>query len=104
MRLRSRALEVLEEAVQRARKSLFGDNGRLTIDFSRFKKSLHKILKQDPIDLYDFAAHFINFSKVKYRKQISKLRIYLSRLQTGDQVSFRDMFKPKDGSDASSPD
>lgn len=51
MRLRSRALEILEEAVERARKSIFGDSGRLTVNFARFKKSLHKILKQDFIDL-----------------------------------------------------
>lgn len=95
MRLYARSLELIEEAVERARKSLFGDNGKLGIDFTRFKKSLHKIVKQNPIDIHDFAEVFINFSKTKYRKQIGRLKIYLTRLQDGDHVSFRDMFAAK---------
>lgn len=89
IRLYEKAREIFDEAIEKGSKSLFRDNGRLTIDYSRFKKSLLKIVTQNPIDLYDFAALFINFSKSKYRKQIAKLKTYLSRLQLGDQVSFR---------------
>lgn len=95
MRLSTRALEIIDEAVERASKSLFGDNGRLSINYSRFKKSLYKILKQTLIDPFDFAQVFINFSKNKYRKQIAKLKNYLSRLEVGDQVNFREMFALK---------
>lgn len=80
MRLSARVLEVLDPSIERARNSIFNDNGRLSIDYSRFKKGLHKIIKQDPIELYDFASAFISFSKNKYRKQIAKLRAYLHRL------------------------
>lgn len=80
MRLYTRAHELIEEAIERARKSLFGDNGKLSIDYARFKKSLLKVVKQNPIDIYDFSSLFINFSKAKYRKQIGKLKTYLHRL------------------------
>ena len=80
MRLSARILEILDPSIERARNSIFNDSGRLTIDYSRFKKGLHKIIKQDTIELSDFASTFITFSKTKYRKQIAKLRAYLHRL------------------------
>ena len=80
MRLSTRLLEILDPSIERARGTLFSDNGKLVVDYSRFKKGLHKIIKQDPIDLLDLASTFMNFSKNKYRKQISKLKAYLHRL------------------------
>ena len=47
----------------------------------------------------------INFCKNKYKKQISKLQAYVRRLETGDQISLREIFSIRDGSDVSvSPD
>ena len=92
MRLSARILEILDPSIERAPNSIFGDSGRLSIDYSRFKKGLHKIIKQDPIELLDFTATFITFAKNKYRKQIAKLRAYLHRLESGDYVSLKDLY------------
>ena len=46
MRLSGRLIEILESSVERVRKSLFSENGRISIAFSRFKKALHKIIKE----------------------------------------------------------
>lgn len=89
MRLYVRLLEIVEQSVDRVRKSLFNENGRLTIDFSRFKKSLHKKIASELIDLGEFAKLFINFSRGKYRKQIAKIKTYLKRLELGDHVSLK---------------
>lgn len=52
----------------------------------------------------DFTGVIINFVKNKYRRQISRVRNYLNRLQAGEHVSLKDLFI-FEGSDASaSPD
>ena len=87
------------------RNSLFDEKGKIKIEFSRLKKALHKIVKKDQVDFHDFCSTIITFIKLKYRKQISRLETYLTKLETGEHVSLRDMYNNKDGSDVSvSPD
>ena len=83
---------------------MFGDNGKLAVEFTRLKKSLHKIVKKDQIELFDFSSAIINFSKSKYRNQISKIKCYLSKLETGEHVSLRDMYNNKEGNNISPED
>ena len=92
MRLSARLLEILDPSIERARGTIFSDNGKLTVDYSRFKKGLHKIIKQDPIELVDLASVFLTFSRNKYRKQISKLKAYLHRLESGEEINLRDLY------------
>ena len=46
MRLSARVLEILDVSVEKARPTLFGESGRLGIDFIRFKKALHRTIRQ----------------------------------------------------------
>ena len=104
MRLSGRLLEILETSVDRVRKTLFGENGKLSINFARFKKNLHRMIKEDFIDLLEFSKLVIVFCRNKYRKQITKIKTYLKRLENGDHVSLKELYS-KDGSDTSvSPD
>lgn len=104
MRLSGRVLEMLESSVEKTRNSLFSENGRLGIDFARFKKSMYKLIQQNPIELLDFCKLIINFSRNKLRRQVTRIRSYLEKLKQGENISFRDMYA-KDGSDVSvSPD
>ena len=80
MRLYNRAIEIITSIHDDAKLTLFSDNGRLYIQYSRFKKSLHKIVKQNSIDLHDFASLFITFTRSIYRRQISKLKTYTKML------------------------
>lgn len=100
MRLSGRLIEIVEASVERVRKSLFSEGGKLSIEFARFKKALHKIIKESYIDLADFSTLFITFSRSKYRKQVSKIKSYLKRLEVGDCISLKDLFS-RDGSDQS---
>ena len=104
MRLFARVIEILESSIERTRNSLFNENGRLSIDFARLKKNLHKIIQQSSIELVEFARVIINFAKNKYKRQIFKIKNYLQKLKDGEHVSLREMYN-KDGSDVSvSPD
>lgn len=100
-----RVQEIMEESVSKMQNSIFDENGKIKIEFSRLRKSLHKIVKNDQIDLHEFCNSIINFTKSKYRKQINRIETYLKKLETGEHVSLREMFSQKNGSDVSvSPD
>lgn len=104
MRLSARIMQILQTSIDKTRHSLFNENGKSSIDFARFKKSLHKIIQQNPIQLAQFVKLIVNFSKNKYRRQITRIKKYLQKLKDGENISFKDMYA-KDGSDASvSPD
>lgn len=45
-RLQARVFEVLEESVQKVNNSLFSENGKLSVEFIRMKKSMIKVVKK----------------------------------------------------------
>lgn len=51
MRISARVLEILDVSVDKARGTLFGENGKLAMDFVKFKKTLHRAIRQEVIDL-----------------------------------------------------
>ena len=103
-RLQARVFEVLEESVQKVGGSLFSENGKLGVEFIRLKKSMIKVVKKEHVDMHEFAALILGFSRAKYRKQIFKLETYLQKLEEGSCISLRDLYAHKDRSDVSSPD
>jgi HSP90 family molecular chaperone len=83
LRLSSRLLEILEASISRVRKSIFEDSGRAVKEFTRFKSTLHKILKREYFVVKDFVEHIINYCSSKYKKQFTKLQKYVERVKEG---------------------
>ena len=51
--------------------------------------------------MYEFFSTILNFCRSKFRKEIRRLQSYLKKLEEGDQISLKDMYNVKEGSDIS---
>ncbi len=43
------------------------------MEFSRFKRQLHNILKGETVHLGELTNHILNYMKNKYKKQLAKI-------------------------------
>ncbi len=82
---------------------MFNENGRLGLEFSRWKKNLHNIVKGETVHLGEFVNHVLNYVRIKYKKQLAKVEKYIFKLESGANVALKDLYL-KEKSDDSEPE
>lgn len=72
-RLSSRVIELLDASLARVRKGIFDEGGRSARELTRFKVTLHKIMKREPFLLSDYASCVIGYTTSKFIRQLAKI-------------------------------
>jgi hypothetical protein len=83
---------MLDASITKTRSSLFNEDGRLGLEFSRWKKNLHSIVKGETVHLGEFINHVLNYVRIKYKKQLAKVEKYIFKLEGGQMIALRDLY------------